>query len=345
MEKHPNILRVETGLVTRDDLSPGSSTNILDYSVYDGVPRWLRKIEEILRLDFYLAWRAKRVESQYDIIYAGSEKVALPLSFMRLQSPLVVVAHHLESPLKARFARFTGIAKRWAGIGYISNESKTFFIDYLGIPSERLFQYESAKYLDQPPATDMMSNGPIMSLGVAKRDYNTLIAALSGLPEYKTELFVSSKFGDQLRDRIKVDLPEWISFPGFVSDETLMKRYQNARFVVVPLEETTHNGAGINVALEAGAFGKAVIATRTGGMPTFVKDGETGILVPPNDVAAMQEAIRTLWTQPQLAHQMGLAGRRYMESHFNPRDVDSRFSELLNKIYLDQVSKPPKSRV
>ena len=335
LAEKPRILHVETGwLVASETAEP---VNVIDYSIYRGFPKWLRWIERLLRLDFYLAWRVKKMEQQFDIIYAKSEKVGIPLSFMRLRRPLVVVAHHLESPLKARFAKMTGIARNWAGIGYISNESKDFFANRLGVATERLFQCESAKYLDSVVPEEVTTDGPVMSLGVAKRDYNTLIAALTELPGCRTDLYVSSKFGDTLHNTIEVPPPPWVRLKKFVSEEELVARYRQARFVIVSLEETTHNGAGVNVVLEAGAFGKAVIATNTGGMPTFVRDGETGILVPPYDVEAMQAAVEKLCSQPDLAHQMGQAGRCYVEQYFNPRDVDARIAALLDAIHRNGV--------
>ena len=118
--------------------------------------------------------------------------------------------------------------------------------------------------------------------------------------------------------------------------EELLRRYHHARFVAVPLEDTTHSGAGINAVLEASALGKAVIATNTGGMRTFVKDGETGILVPPGDAGAWVDAIRLLWTQHQLANRIGEAGRRYIQARFSPAKVGSRIDSLLDRLYAQQ---------
>ncbi|MBI3244729.1 MAG: glycosyltransferase family 4 protein [Chloroflexi bacterium] len=334
--KYPKVLRVETGLMSSQ--SDEASSDMLDYRVYACVPRWWRRLEELLHLDIYLALRARAAQHRYDIVWAGSEKVGIPLSFIGLRKPLVVVAHHLESPAKAELVRMTGIAKRWAGIGYISNESRDFFVRQIGIPAGRLFQFESAKYLSKVTPTEKTSDGPIISAGVAKRDYATLIKALADLPGYETELLVSSKFGDKLKSNIKINIPEWVCFTDFMPDDELMKHYERARFVIVPLESTTHRGAGINVVLEAAAFGKAVIATKTGGMSTFVKDGETGILVPPYDVEAMRSAIQKLWTQPGLARQMGLAGRCHVEAHFDPVAVNSNITAFLKKIHLASVA-------
>ena len=262
--------------------------------------------------------------------------MGIPLSFLRLRKPLVVIAHHMSSPTKARFARMTRLVDRWAGIGFISDESRDFFVDYFGVSPSRLFQYETSKYLDKFDPHEAASDGPIMSVGVAKRDYATLITALAVLPECSAELYISSKFGDTLQKHAHISLPNTVKIAGWVPDEELLRRYHHARFVAVPLEDTTHSGAGINAVLEASALGKAVIATNTGGMRTFVKDGETGILVPPGDAGAWVDAIRLLWTQPQLANRMGEAGRRYIQARFSPAKVGARIDSLLDRLYAQQ---------
>jgi glycosyltransferase involved in cell wall biosynthesis len=336
MRRHPKILRVESGSLSLLDSEDGSVTHLVD--VQTRIPRFWRKIEERLRLDIFLGLQAKLAEDQCDIVWAGSEKVGIPLSFMGLQKPLVVIAHHMSSPLKAKFARVVGVVNKWDGVGFVSDESKEFFINYFGVHPDRLFQYESSKYLDKVSQTDLSYDGPIVGVGVAARDYGTLIAALTDLPGYETELFISSKFGDQLKDHIGGTLPQWISLRQWVSEDTLLNRYQRTRFVVVPLHKTTHSGAGINAILEASSFGKAVIATKTGGIPTFVRDGETGILVPPNDIKGWRIAMQRLWVDPNLAQKMGEAGRRYVESRFNPQEVNATISAFLDNLYIKQCS-------
>jgi glycosyltransferase involved in cell wall biosynthesis len=63
-------------------------------------------------------------------------------------------------------------------------------------------------------------------------------------------------------------------------------------------------------ALEAAATGRPVIASRIGGLPGIVADGETGVLVPPGDDAALAQAIRTLIDDPQARERMGEAARQ-----------------------------------
>ena len=70
----------------------------------------------------------------------------------------------------------------------------------------------------------------------------------------------------------------------------------------------TEEGQGI-VALEAMAARKPVIATRVGGLPESILDGETGLLTPPDDPTAMAAAIAKLAAAPQLRSRMGAGGR------------------------------------
>jgi glycosyltransferase involved in cell wall biosynthesis len=325
------ILWVETGTPRPPSWLTQDRGLQLDYRVYGGLRHGWRRIEEKLRLDLYLSWRAKQVEQQYDLVWAGSEKVGIPLALLNPRRPLVVVAHHPESPAKTRLFRTTSLASRWSAVGYVSEQSRTFLLERLGVPADRLFQYSSARHLHrvQPgPA----STGPLLSVGVTKRDYATLLAAVSSLPGYETEIFASSRFGELLAKPIDRQVPEWIRCAPFVPEAELWRHYRNTRFVVVTLEPTTHGGAGLSAALEAGTFAKAVIATRTGGMSTFVKDGETGILVPPNDVEALRSAIQKLWENPALAQRMGEAGRRYLERNFDPEKVRANIHAMLGRV-------------
>lgn len=81
-------------------------------------------------------------------------------------------------------------------------------------------------------------------------------------------------------------------------------------------------GFGVTV-LEAMAAGLPVVASRVGGIPEIVRDGETGSLVPPGDDLALAEACHRLLGEPELASRMGAAGRaRLLESFHIDRLVE-----------------------
>jgi glycosyltransferase involved in cell wall biosynthesis len=78
-------------------------------------------------------------------------------------------------------------------------------------------------------------------------------------------------------------------------------------------------------------MGKAVIATRVGGIPDVVLDGDTGILVPKCDPSALANAMRSLIANPQLADALGAAGKRYAAT-FTISQAVSRFDKLLEDL-------------
>ena len=69
--------------------------------------------------------------------------------------------------------------------------------------------------------------------------------------------------------------------------------------------------------LDAMACGKPIVATTAGGMPEVVKDGKTGILVPPRDHEAMAQAIIRLLTDEEAQHSMGAAGQARARVYFS----------------------------
>lgn len=71
-----------------------------------------------------------------------------------------------------------------------------------------------------------------------------------------------------------------------------------------------------NVIMEAMAAGRPVVATAVGGTPELVKHGETGFLVPPGNPSALAAAVLRVLEHPNLAFQMGQAGRRRIEQYF-----------------------------
>lgn len=83
-----------------------------------------------------------------------------------------------------------------------------------------------------------------------------------------------------------------------------------------------------NSLLESMAAGLPVVATNVGGNPEIVQDGETGLLVPPRDPAAMADAIIRVLEAPEMAKRFGGAGRERVMKHFSLETVIRRTSEL-----------------
>ena len=89
------------------------------------------------------------------------------------------------------------------------------------------------------------------------------------------------------------------------------------------------------VVIEAMAMGKPVVGTALGGTLEQVEDGVTGLLVPPNDPAAMADALARLLADPALRARMGAAGRRRFREKFG---FDEMYRHLLG-IYSEATAR------
>ncbi len=86
-----------------------------------------------------------------------------------------------------------------------------------------------------------------------------------------------------------------------------------------------------NAVLEAMAAARPVVATRVGGNPELIADGETGYLVPARDSSALAWAIGRLADNPGLRKRMGLAGRRRVASSHSADVMVRRYEALLEQ--------------
>lgn len=108
-----------------------------------------------------------------------------------------------------------------------------------------------------------------------------------------------------------------VRFLGAVDASELAACYQACDVFVLPARDVGGDAEGFGlVYLEAGAYGKPVVAARSGGAVDAVVAGVTGLLVPPNNAAALVAALRLLLATPALAARLGAQGRERARSVF-----------------------------
>jgi len=86
-----------------------------------------------------------------------------------------------------------------------------------------------------------------------------------------------------------------------------------------------------NVILEAMAAGKAVVAAAVGAVPELVQEGQTGLLVPPEDADALARAVHLLLSDAELRRRLGANGRARVETEFSLE----KMIRLTEELYLD----------
>lgn len=107
-----------------------------------------------------------------------------------------------------------------------------------------------------------------------------------------------------------------VHFAGYIPDEELIAYYDACDVFTMP--STDRSEAFGLVQLEAMHLGKPVVSTRLGTGVEFVNvDGETGLLVPPRDVAALRAALRRLLDDPALRDRLGAVARARLATIFS----------------------------
>lgn len=106
----------------------------------------------------------------------------------------------------------------------------------------------------------------------------------------------------------RLGIEEFVRFRGSLRGAELVAAYQAATVVVLP-SVTESESFGITL-LEASACGVPTVGSRVGGIPSVIRHGETGLLVPPADPAALAEALLAVLTDDALAARLGSRGRR-----------------------------------
>jgi glycosyltransferase involved in cell wall biosynthesis len=130
--------------------------------------------------------------------------------------------------------------------------------------------------------------------------------------------------GERLAEQLGI--AERVRFVGWLAGDELAAAYRSAAVVAVPSRWPEPFGL---VGIEAMAHGRAVVASRGGGIPEWLSDGVTGLLVPSGDHDAMRSALIELLDDDGRRNEMGVAGWRAARERFSER----RHVDALERVY------------
>ena len=213
----------------------------------------------------------------------------------------LVSTKHNDDPFRTGVFRFVerGLARRASRIVAITHALARFQVERVGLPEEKI---EVIHYgLDDVPsawgsnaADPVPADAPVLLCVCRLEPQKGVETAITALPQLPGAHLVVLGEGSQ-RARLEslarsLDVPVYL--PGRVPDVAAWLR--RADVLVHPVR---WEGFGLAV-LEAMLASLPVVATRVSSMPELVVDGETGILVPPDDPSALAKAVERILADP-----------------------------------------------
>jgi glycosyltransferase involved in cell wall biosynthesis len=231
-----------------------------------------------------------------------------------------------------------------------SEASKRMVMEVEGIPNRHLHviyngidraqfaprndRAETRNELGIPDSTQVI--GTVGRLSAEKGGVDLLIKVVARLRNDHAQVRLLIIGDGPLREgleEVAAQLGEDVIFTGTRTD---VARLLNAMdFFVLP---SLHEAFPIAI-LEAMAVRLPVVATRVGGVPEVIQDGTTGLLVPPSDEHALQQALRRLLTEPQLTGMLAQAGQKRVYEHFTIDRMVQNVEHLYEKLAQRKIGK------
>jgi len=248
----------------------------------------------------------------------------------RLRVPLIAHFHGFDAyrhrTLETYGRRYPELFDVAAAIIAVSRDMKAK-LESLGAPKEKI-HYNSCGVEPSVFAGADPLNSPPTFVGVGrfvnkKAPHLTILAfktMLARVPEARLVMIGDGPLWDACYQMVKsLRLSGAVELLGATSQSEVAAQMQKAR-AFVQHSVTTHDGdsEGTPVAvLEASASGLPVVATRHAGIKDAVLNQKTGLLVDERDIDAMAEHMSRLATDPQLAAELGKAGREWVSAEYS----------------------------
>ena len=163
-----------------------------------------------------------------------------------------------------------------------------------------------------------------------EKGVHVLLEAAGRCPEVRFRIAGRVADGFTLPD----PLPPNVELAGFLQGEALAQFYEDARLIVSTSECFETFGMSVGEAMQ---HGTAVIVSRIGVFPEFVREGVTGLLFETGNAGDLAEKIRTLWNDPRRCIEMGRAGREWARREYSPDTYYQRLSRVIDSVVGGEV--------
>ncbi|MCZ7934671.1 glycosyltransferase family 4 protein [Agrobacterium leguminum] len=298
-----------------------------------------------------VAWQLSREARRYDVICANSQKALFvcALAAKLSRRPLVWILHDIvtdpafsatnrrASLAFARlFARLVAVNSEETGRAFIEagGEADKVRIVYNGFDPAKARLYEPGTAarlraelgLGPQPLVGLFGR---LSEWKGQHVFLDAIAAMEGVQAVIVggALFGQEAYETRIREQAsRLGLDGRVRFLGFRPDVPEL---------MAAMDVVTHTSIVAEpfgrVVVEAMMCGRPVVATRGGGVTEIIRDGETGLLVPPGDASALAAAIGCVLSQPALAERLAQKGREDVSQRFSLEETCRSVSALLTE--------------
>jgi glycosyltransferase involved in cell wall biosynthesis len=176
--------------------------------------------------------------------------------------------------------------------------------------------------------------GLLLSIGrlVDKKGFDVLFRAMAEVPDVRLELIGDGPERESLQTLAhRLGVADRVRFAGRQPRESVLSALARAEAVAIPSKVGAGGDSeGTPVVLcEAMAAGVPVVASALGGLSECLVDGETGVLVPPDDVGALIEALRRVADEAIDLERMGKAAAAEAERSLDINLIGGRYEEVL----------------
>ncbi|WP_017324172.1 glycosyltransferase family 4 protein [Synechococcus sp. PCC 7336] len=230
----------------------------------------------------------------------------------------------------------------WASQMITNSQYSQREIESLGFPAQNITILppgleQKVVNSDNPSQPLQLENPAILCVAhcIPRKGILELVEAFATIDRQNYVLHIAGKtdkdarYYRKLRSRVEsAGLANAVIFHGRTDDNTLHQLYQQSDLFVLP---SYKEGFGI-VLLEAMHYGLPIVATNVTALPELVRDGETGLLVPPQNSQALAEALQKLIDRPDLRARLGRAGRQQLLPNYDWDRTGAKFLSIVQTL-------------
>jgi glycosyltransferase involved in cell wall biosynthesis len=200
-----------------------------------------------------------------------------------------------------------------------------------GWPAAKIDVLPHFQRLPEQPPEPPGADAPILYFGrlSPEKGLSDLLQAMQRLPSIRLRIAGEGPQRPELEKMAESLGLANVEFTGQLAGSKLSEAIAAARFTVLPSRAYETFGKSI---LESFAFGRAVVASDLGSRRELIDEHKTGLLFPPGNVEKLTERISILHERPDLAFQMGAAGRELVRSQHSPGTHYTGLMELYEKL-------------